>query len=434
MTSPDDRTISVPAAPRPHARRVALFSLALAGALSLSSFSAAMAQTNLLKSDVESGITDTVIKIGWMGDESGATASSGLPMLHGLQAYADHVNSAGGLFGRKLQVIDLDDATKPDNARVNFRRLVNDDKVLAIANLGGSQVVTPLAQAVVAAKMPILFPVQTVDLQLQVPYFFNITSHFADQADVIVASAGRAVGGANKLKLFVVRLNVPSGEEFDGYVQKSLAKQGGSYGGNATVAFTANDFTPVVVAIRQAAEAGANAVALHGPSKTGIGIMSAMVRNGLSLPVVGIQALASPEVFTNAPAEAVAKFSAVQSVLPATSGVPGAKDIAAYVKAHSALAAEAGEPYFAQGWIAGLVFDQALRNAARDNAGAVNRDTLYKALQGKFDTGGLSCALDFTALHYTPCATTIGWNGKSLVANDEFQSFSSILRREYSLK
>src|ERR1051326_7614077 len=138
-----------------------------------------------VKTDANNGVTDTTIKIGWMGDETAGGASVELPDLHGLQAYAEYINAKDGIAGHQLQVIDLDDKFTADNGTVNFRRLVNDEKVLAIAKMGGSQITTPLAPSVNTAKIPVVFPVQTIDAQLNAPNFFNITSHYADQADVL---------------------------------------------------------------------------------------------------------------------------------------------------------------------------------------------------------------------------------------------------------
>ena len=398
-------------------RAIIAATLLLSAALS----SSASAQGSA-KTDLANGVTDTAIKLGWMGDETAGGASVELPNLRGLQAYAAYINARGGILGRQLQIINLDDKFTPEGGRINFRRLVNDDRVLAIANMGGSHISTPLAPSVADAKVPILFPVQTIDAQLNVPYFFNITSHFADQADVMVASAAKAVGGADKLKMFVARLNVPSGQEFDSYIQRSLAVQKGTYVGAATMSITQTDYTPTVIEIRRAMEKGANYVALHGSLRTALGVLAAVSKAGIKTPIVGIQAHASPELFLKAPADVIAQFSTVQSVLPPSDASPGAKDMLAFVAANPNFAEFAKEPYFAQGWLTGVFLKAAAERAAQANGGALTRQTLYDALKTKFDTGGLSCPLDFTTgdRHYTTCSTTIAWNGKDLIATEPF--------------
>jgi len=388
-----------------------------------------------LKTDPANGISDSTIKIGWMGDESGPAASSEEPDIHGLQAYADFINTRGGILGRQFQIIDLDDKSRTDNATVNYRRLVNDEHVLVIADMAGSQVATPLAPAVMSARIPVVFPQQTTDAQLQVPYFFNLTSHYADSADVIVATAAKMVGGPSKLKMLVIRLSVPSGEEFNSYIQTSLKVQGGQYAGVATVDYTQEDYTPTIVQIKQAMASGANAIAVHSSPKNAAGLFNAMSKSGVSLPIVGQQSLAEPNLFKNGPPEIVAKFEAVQSILPSNSGVPGAKDMDAYVKTHPQYATEGLDLKFSQGWLSGWIIAEALRRAASENGGVVARDAMYKALSAKFDTGGLTCKLDFTGpMHYTPCATAMVWDGRSMVSKAGFDADSVVLRRQYGGK
>jgi branched-chain amino acid transport system substrate-binding protein len=388
-----------------------------------------------VKTDANNGVSDTTIKIGWMGDESGPGASVELPNIHGLQAYAEFINAKGGIAGHQVQVIDLDDKFTADNGTVNFRRLVNDEKVLAIANMGGSQITTPLAPAVNTAKIPVVFPVQTVDAQMNVPYFFNVTSHYADQADVLVASAAKAVGSAAQLNLFVARLSVPSGEEFDQYVQRSLQSQGAKYAGNVTMDGTQTDFTPTVVQMKQAMEKGANAVVVHGPLSTGLGLFTAMSKASVTIPVFGINALVAPTLFQKGPSDVLSNFAAVQSVLPPNATVAGAKEIQDYLSANPKWNADGLEPYFTQGWITGSIIKQAAEKAAQDNGGTLTRATLETALSGKWDFGGLTCPLDFSAnVKYTPCATAFGWDGKGLVAKQDFASFAPVLSKKYGLQ
>jgi len=388
-----------------------------------------------LKSDLK-GVTDTAIKVGWMGDETGGSASVQLPDLAGLQAYAAYINAHGGVLGRQLQIINLDDKWAPDNATVNFRRLVNDDQVIAIANIGGSQNSTPLAPAVHAAKIPVIFPVQTVDAQVQTPYFFNLIAHYADQADVIVAAAAKKVGGPSKLNMYVARLNVPSGQEFDEYAQRALKTQGARYAGTATMGATQNDYTPTVLQIKTAVEAGANYVALHGALRTAIGLLAALDKANVTVPVIGITAHAAPSLYKALSPEVIGRFTSIQSVLPPNSDSAGTRELQAYVKANPQRGDDALEPFFSLGWLTGEVLKQGIETAVKDTGGTLTRETLYRALSGKFDARGLTCQMDFTGdkMHYTACLTTFGWNGTALVPTEQFSTFDPVFQRKYGLQ
>jgi len=69
------------------------------------------------------------LKIGLLEDVSGDLAVLGKPKLNGSQLAVDEINKAGGIMGRKIELIHLD--PQGDNARYQefARRLLNKDKV-----------------------------------------------------------------------------------------------------------------------------------------------------------------------------------------------------------------------------------------------------------------------------------------------------------------
>ncbi|WP_236790822.1 ABC transporter substrate-binding protein [Amycolatopsis sp. GM8] len=86
------------------------------------------------------GITDDTVKIGQSAAFSGSAAS---PIPLGFAAYVAMKNSEGGFeFGdgkrRKVELTALDDGYEPARARSNVDKLVNGDKVFAIASMYGT--------------------------------------------------------------------------------------------------------------------------------------------------------------------------------------------------------------------------------------------------------------------------------------------------------
>ncbi len=84
----------------------------------------------------QSGVTESEIRIGQTMPYSGPmSAYSVLGKL--TQAYFDKVNAEGGIAGRKLKLISLDDAYSPPKTVEQTRRLVEQDEVLLVfGNLG----------------------------------------------------------------------------------------------------------------------------------------------------------------------------------------------------------------------------------------------------------------------------------------------------------
>jgi branched-chain amino acid transport system substrate-binding protein len=67
--------------------------------------------------------TKESIKLGFISSLTGAQAPLGQPMLLGAQIAVDQVNQAGGVNGRKLELVIRDDKAKPSDATVAAREL-----------------------------------------------------------------------------------------------------------------------------------------------------------------------------------------------------------------------------------------------------------------------------------------------------------------------
>jgi branched-chain amino acid transport system substrate-binding protein len=77
------------------------------------------------------------IKIGMTTVLSGPSAKLGLEMKKGIDTYFAEVNAKGGIDGRKIVLITLDDKYEPNIAAPNMRELIEKDQVLAIiGNVG----------------------------------------------------------------------------------------------------------------------------------------------------------------------------------------------------------------------------------------------------------------------------------------------------------
>ena len=84
------------------------------------------------------GVTSTEIKIGSSVPLSGEAAIAG-NVARGADAYFKYVNAKGGIFGRKIKFIYLDDGYDPGRAVNNTIRLVQQEQVFAVfSSLGTS--------------------------------------------------------------------------------------------------------------------------------------------------------------------------------------------------------------------------------------------------------------------------------------------------------
>ncbi|MBU1343164.1 MAG: ABC transporter substrate-binding protein [Proteobacteria bacterium] len=112
------------------------------------------------ESYAENGITDTEIIIGQSCALTGPAQAIGISMKEGLTAYFEKINQAGGIKGRTIRLISLDDGYEPEKAITNTRQLIGNDKVfLTIGYVG-----TPTSKAV--------FPILD---ELNIPFFAPFT-------------------------------------------------------------------------------------------------------------------------------------------------------------------------------------------------------------------------------------------------------------------
>src|SRR5271155_1593361 len=83
------------------------------------------------------GITDAEIKIGQTMPYSGPASAYGVIGRAGA-AYFKMINEQGGINGRKINFISLDDAYSPPKTVEQVRRLVEDEKVAFLFNTLGT--------------------------------------------------------------------------------------------------------------------------------------------------------------------------------------------------------------------------------------------------------------------------------------------------------
>jgi branched-chain amino acid transport system substrate-binding protein len=83
------------------------------------------------------GVTDTEIKIGQTMPYSGPLSSLGI-FGHIEAAYLRKINESGGINGRKVTLISLDDAFSPPKTVEQTRKMVESDEVLAIVGSFGT--------------------------------------------------------------------------------------------------------------------------------------------------------------------------------------------------------------------------------------------------------------------------------------------------------
>ena len=104
---------------------------------STAAFAAGLVQMSSTQA-TESGVSDTEIVLGSSAVLSGPLGSQ-IKVVHNGAALAfDAINEQGGVGGRKIKLVALDDELKPEKAVENYGKLLNDHRVFAFFGCVGS--------------------------------------------------------------------------------------------------------------------------------------------------------------------------------------------------------------------------------------------------------------------------------------------------------
>jgi ABC-type branched-subunit amino acid transport system substrate-binding protein len=142
----------------------------------------------------ETGVTDSRILIGMSAPFTGPNGDYGTEMRQTIQAYFDNVNKAGGVNGRKLELVALDDGYETDRTVANTKTLINDKGVFALLAYYGSSPTTEAMNTVFGpAKVPLVGTISGAGT-LREPlaknpngrYMFNVRASYADETAAIV--------------------------------------------------------------------------------------------------------------------------------------------------------------------------------------------------------------------------------------------------------
>jgi branched-chain amino acid transport system substrate-binding protein len=102
------------------------------------------------------GASDSAIKIGHTNPYSGSASAYGA-IGRAIGAYFDKINDEGGINGRKIEFITLDDGYSPPRTVEQIRKLVEQEQVLLVFQSLGTPTNTAIHQYMNAKKVPQLF-------------------------------------------------------------------------------------------------------------------------------------------------------------------------------------------------------------------------------------------------------------------------------------
>jgi len=105
---------------------------------------------------VTPGVTDTAVRLGSSLALSGHASYLGTQTLRGALCYLRHVNDAGGVWGRRIELVSYDDSYDPPRCLANTQKLIVQDQVFALFCYVGTPTTVKILPLVEEAQIPLL--------------------------------------------------------------------------------------------------------------------------------------------------------------------------------------------------------------------------------------------------------------------------------------
>lgn len=173
--------------------------------------------------------SEDTIKIGLLTPRTGKVAQYGINVENAAKLAIDEVNAAGGIDGKKVEMIVYDnkgDATESINL---FKRLVDNDKVVAIVGPVISSTALAVAPLAEQKGIPVITPTATnVDVTLDSDYMFRACFTDPYQGGIMSKFA------ADDLKAKSAAILYNSGDDYSTGLAEAFKENFEGLGGNIT--------------------------------------------------------------------------------------------------------------------------------------------------------------------------------------------------------
>jgi ABC-type branched-subunit amino acid transport system substrate-binding protein len=326
--------------------------------------------------------------IGVSGALTGPAAGTTAPPVEGLRIYFDRVNAAGGINGKQVKLIILDDSAEPSKAAANAKRLLTQDNIQLMILSSFSSTFAPVSAEAKRANVPLLYMGSVCPKEVSPPadpnqfcstaYILGYDSRAA--LDFIKARAKEPV------RIGFAAMAVPLSRAEIEYAEVHSKALGMTPVGRENIPPPTPDYTPFATKLQ---EANPNWIYSYAPWLTQVRTLEAMRRLGWK-----------GEYIAWAHIEAEADLVRLKDpnfyVIGANSffqdGLPLHQEITEVAKKSNA---QYPPEQMTEGWIGGLVIEAALKSAGWP----ATADKIRTAMEGvKVDTKGLRG----TPLEWTP--------------------------------
>jgi ABC-type branched-subunit amino acid transport system substrate-binding protein len=322
--------------------------------------------------------SSSAIVVGQSAPLSGSNKELGEDIRDGALAYFKKVNDAGGINGRKIELVSLDDANDTKRAEANTRKLLEEHNVIALFGYGSATLSAPALPLVDQARITFFAPFTGAEPMRKFNRFvYNHRASYADELEKIVEHYS-TIG----VKRFaVIHYKDAIGNANLAVVERALKARGLAAVAIASLQRTQTDLSKEVAAAVKAEPDVVIATTLY---KTTAEFLKLSLKSGLNAQFVSTSFAGSTAL-----AQALGKdglgvvmTQVVPSVARTTTPI-----VREYHQASDKLLGKKDYSYTSlESFIAARVLVEGIRRAGRDPT----RESLLKALDnlGAVDVGG----------------------------------------------
>ncbi|UTD30412.1 ABC transporter substrate-binding protein [Bradyrhizobium sp. WD16] len=229
------------------------------------------------------GAQGATLKIGMTVPVTGPAAEAGKYAVNGAKLALEAINKAGGVLGKKVELVIEDDQTTNPGIVLAFSKLAAQSDIVAFLGSIRSTQVHAMAPDVLKLGKPVMFGGTDPNLtKLGNPWLFRYRPNDSYSGRVI---ADYGVNTLGKKKWAIVHSTDAFGTAGGKALSEALTKLGAPAVLDQGYANQSQDFTPVVLAIKQS---GADILSSYFTFENDLGIFARQLRQlGVNIPWVG---------------------------------------------------------------------------------------------------------------------------------------------------
>ncbi len=235
------------------------------------------------------------IRIGMSAAFRGAAAGLGTELYRGALAYYNEVNARGGIFGRTITVLALDDSYNPEPCIRNTIQLLERDKVFFLSNYVGTPTLTralPVIKQYADQHVVLVGNFTGAQPQREAPYVdqvFNVRASYRQEMAALVERFWQS--GARRFGVYY-QIDAYGRSGTDG-VARALAARNTKIVGEATYVRNAKFEEDMGTAVQALREAGAEVVLCTGAYQGCAAFVRAARDAGWTAPISNVSFVGS---------------------------------------------------------------------------------------------------------------------------------------------